>query len=322
MKKKYGNGFRLLTAVLLSALLLTGCGAAKDSASATAIMEMETSSTQSYSVAESGTGSYYQYDTEGAEMAVEEGDAQNSEDVAVTGSRKLIRTVDMSVETKEFDALMTALETQVQELGGYIERLDTYNGSVYSGYSGSRDASLTLRIPQNKLNGFLESVSDICNVVRRSDSVEDVTLSYVDMESHRDALKTEQGRLLELLEQAESLEDILVIEERLTSIRYQLESMESKLRIMDNQVEYSTVYLAVNEVRELTPVEEQTTAQRIAEGFVGSLKDIGDGAVELFVWFVTNLPHLMLWAAVIVVIVLVIKRLRRRRKAKKEAGKS
>lgn len=322
MKKKYGNEFGILTAVLFSALLFTGCGASKDAASATAIMEMETASTQSYSVAESGTGSYYQYDTEGAEMAVEESDMQNSEDVAVSDSRKLIRTVDMSVETKEFDELMTALETQAEQLGGYIERLDTYNGSAYSGYRGSRDASLTLRIPQSKLDDFLESVSDICNVIHRSDSVEDVTLTYVDMESHRDALKTEQGRLLELLERAESMEDILVIEERLTDIRYQLDSMESKLRVIDNQVEYSTVYLSVEEVRELTPVEEQTTAERITEGFAESLKDIGDGAMELFVWFVINLPHLVIRAAVIVVIVLIVRKQHRRRKAKKEAAKS
>mgnify|MGYP002226154573 CR=1 FL=1 len=85
-----------------------------------------------------------------------------------------------------------------------------------------------------------------------------MTLTYVDLQSHRDALQTEQERLLQLLEQAESIEDIITIEQRLSDVRYQLESMESQLRSYDNQVDYSTVYLYIDEVEVYTPVEEET----------------------------------------------------------------
>lgn len=315
--------FRGLALCLLTTMLLTGCGASESYSTASTDMAAE----ESYKGAIAyGTESYYGKDNG---MSLEE--SAGSTDItsaeggtespnAAATNRKLIKTVDMSVETKEFESLMTTLEARVKELGGYIEILDTYNGSAYSGYRSSRDASITLRIPQDRLEEFLKSVSDICNVVRRSDSVEDVTLTYVDMQSHRDALKTEQSRLLELMEQAESLEDILTIEERLTNIRYQLESMESRLRTMDNQVDYSTVYLSVSEVKELTPVEEKTTGERIVEGFVDSLKDVRDDAVDFFVWFVINLPHLVIWTIVIAVIVLIIRKIRRKRKAKKEAA--
>ena len=56
-------------------------------------------------------------------------------------------------------------------------------------------------------------------------------------------LETEQQRLLELLETAESLDDILTIESRLTEVQYELDSKESQLRTYDNQIDYSTVYL-------------------------------------------------------------------------------
>ncbi|MGN0166718.1 MAG: DUF4349 domain-containing protein [Acetatifactor sp.] len=320
MGRKRGNGFRALMVGVLMAMLLAGCGTSKSDS--TAFMEIAETSGETYSNFAAGVGSYYGKDAgESPEEAVSDG-TEGAEAAVYADNRKLIKTVDMSVETKEFDTLMETLEARVQELGGYIENLDTYNGSVYSGYRSSRNASMTLRIPQDRLEEFLKTISDICNVIRRSDSVEDVTLTYVDLESHRDALKTEQSRLLELLEQAESMEDILVIEERLTNIRYQLESMESSLRTIDNQVNFSTIYLSVSEVKELTPVEEKTTGQRIAEGFVESLKDVGNGAVEVFVWVVVNLPHLVVWAAVIALIVLLFRKCRRKKKAQKEAAKN
>lgn len=313
MKKK----MMTMLAVCLSAVLMTGCGAGSKSTMSESMAGNWSASMDSMEFemnAGDMGGSYY-----GESM--EEGSARATENGQIWTDRKLIRNVNLEVETKEYDAMMSSLETQIQGLGGYIENMDSYNGSNYSGYRNSRYANLTIRIPQTKMDTFLAVMPDICNVVRRSDSVDDVTLTYVDMESHRDALKTEQTRLLELLEQAESLEDILTIEERLTTVRYQLESMESQLRAMDNQVQFSTVYLSISEVKELTPVEEveETAWQRISEGFMHSLRSIGHGFAEFGIWFVIHIPQLAIWAAVITAIVLLIKRHRKKKAAQKTA---
>ena len=55
-------------------------------------------------------------------------------------------------------------------------------------------------------------VSEIGNVTQKNESVEDVTLQYVDVESRKKALETEQERLMELLSSAENMEDLLAIE--------------------------------------------------------------------------------------------------------------
>ncbi len=249
------------------------------------------------------------------------GNTGTSDATAKFDGRKLIKTVDMDVETKEYDLVMSKLEQQINSLGGYIERSDAYNGSTYSGRYNERYAYMTIRIPKDKLNAFLETVSGISNVVRRSDNVEDVTLQYVDMESRRDTLKIEQERLLALLKQADDLESIIVLEERLSEVRYQLESMESQLRTLDNQVDYSTVNLNVSEVKELTPVAEQTVLERIAEGFKDSLEDIGDDAVDFAVWFVINIPYFVVWGVVLAVLGIIIHLLgkrSRRLRAEKE----
>lgn len=90
---------------------------------------------------------------------------------------------------------------------------------------------------------------------------------------------------------------------------------------MDNQVQYSTVYLNISEVKELTPieVEEETAWQRISEGFMDSLRSIGHGLAEFGIWFLIHIPQLVIWAAVIAVIVLLVRKRRKRKAAKKAA---
>ena len=239
-------------------------------------------------------------------------------------NRKLIKTVNMRVETKEFDALLTGLSDQISSCGGYVEQMETYNGSIYNDRSYERSASMTIRIPEAQLEDFLNAVSGLGNVIRRSEAVEDVTLAYVDLESHKEALETEQSRLLELLEKAETVEDIITIEQRLSEVRYQLESMESQLRTYDNKISYSTVYLDIEEVKELTPVVEETVWQRISGGFVKSVHSVADGFVEFVIWLLVNSPFLVIWAVVITLVVLLLRFGRRKRaacKAVKEAAK-
>jgi hypothetical protein len=99
-------------------------------------------------------------------------------------------------------------------------------------------------------------------------------------------------------------------------VRYELERYASYLRTLENQVSYATVHLSITEVKEYTPVmeEEPTVWQRIATGFTRSLKDIGNGVKEIFVWFIINLPHLLIWGGIGAAVVVLL----RKRKAGKQ----
>ncbi|MBQ8822772.1 MAG: DUF4349 domain-containing protein [Lachnospiraceae bacterium] len=313
MKKK----IKLLVLSMVLALGLSACGgsAATDSAWNESKAEMSTSAAAPETMYDSEMGF-----SDGTSMEVTE-EASGSQTTALT-DRKLIKTVDMSVETKEYDNLLAAVENKVKSLGGYIENMETYNGSAYSSYRSSRNANMTLRIPQESLDAFLEEISAISNVVRHSENVDDVTLQYVDLSSHKEVLLAEQERLLELIEQADTIEDIITLENRLSDIRYQIESMESQLRTYDNKVTYSTVYLYIDEVKELTPVKEETVWERITGGFAESIDDIVYDITEAFIWFVVNIPYLLIWAVVIIVVVLVLKKIKKRtiRMKKQEAA--
>lgn len=323
-KKRWTTG---LLAAIMALGLMTACGA--PGSASDSVQQVYTNSAggmfeeaaESYDMDSLGMDTYYS-SAESKPESGSEGQLQESDAASQQSDRKLIRTVNMSVETREFDSVMGTLEQRVTELGGYIESMDTYNGSVYSSSRSNRKASMTARIPANQLNGFLSEVSEISNVTRRSENVQDVTLDYVDLASHKKTLQAEHDRLLELMEQAEYIEDIITIEQRLSNVQYQIESMEAQLRTYDNKVDYSTVYLDVSEVQELTPVQEETLWERISGGFMEDLEKIGNGALEIAIWLLVHIPTLVLCALGITLFIIWIRwcQKRDRRKAEKRAG--
>lgn len=290
----------LILAVLL-AVTLCGCSSA---------VSKDMAVDNYYSAPESGAAGIYDGANEKVEMP--------SNINAPLTDRKLIKTVDLNAETEDLDALLEAVTQRVTELGGYVENQRVYNGSAYSSRR-SRSASMTIRIPADMLEGFVDHVASHTNIVSRYVNVDDVTLAYVATESRVAALETEQARLLELMAKAETMSDLLEVEARLTDVRYELESVTTQMNVLKNQVSYGTVNLNVDEVVEYTPVEEETFWQRISGGFMDSLRGIGDGIVECTVFVLANLPYLLLIGAGVAAIVFLVKRSIRKRKAKKNS---
>ena len=222
-------------------------------------------------------------------------------------SEKLIRTVTMSLQTKEFETLLSYLDGKVAELGGYIQNSQIYGNSMDT--YGYRSASMTLRIPQDKLDLFVSGVGENATVVRKSENAENVTLQYADTEARLTALKIEQERFLALLEKADSVDSIIAIEEHLTELRYEIESYASILKVYDNKVSYSTVTLDISEVKRITPVEQDPTLlTRMKDGLSDSWYRLKDNMGDFLVWVVSNIIALIIWAVVIVVAVRFIKK--------------
>jgi len=297
-------------AVLLLASILAGCGGAGKSASAgtRTFMAESAQAPAAMNAAAMDSGA-------GLTTTAEEGAA-----LQVPENRKWIVTVYLNAETEDLDAMTAALNEQISSLNGYVEDQHVNNGSAYSSRR-YRSASLTVRIPAEDVDSFTQKVSSLANVVSQEKNLKDVTLNYTTTENRVKALQTEESRLLELMAQADNMSDLLEIEGRLTDVRYELENYGSQLKLFDNQIDYATIYLSIDEVQEYTPVQEPTTWERIRDGFKRSLKGVGEGAVDIAVFLLANLPYLVVYAIVAVAAVFMIRRCHLRRKAKKSAPK-
>lgn len=289
----------LVLCVLLLMTALVGCGAARDAAYA-----VDKDAVPEYAPEEYGSisdGSFYRY-SNGYETPNATEAAAPTEQGDVSTNRKLIRTISLNLETEEYDVLLDGISERIAACGGYVESMNA--DTRYS--SDSRYATMMIRVPANRLDEFVTSVSGISNVVQRSERTEDVTLSYVDLQSHATALRTEQERLISLLAEAENLTEILEIEDRLTDVRYELEYMESQLRTYDNLVEYATVNLSVSEVKKLTQTVEKGFWEKIGDGFTDSLNDVWEGLKSFFSFLIIAVPYLLVIAVIVGVILLVI----------------
>ncbi|MBO5543572.1 MAG: DUF4349 domain-containing protein, partial [Oscillospiraceae bacterium] len=148
-----------------------------------------------------------------------------------------------------------------------------------------------------------------------------VTSQYYDSEARLKAYRTQEERLLEMMELAESVEDVITIEDRLTELRYQIESIQSRLNNWDRRVSYSAIYLTVKEVREYTPEEvvNPSYGEELSLALKQGLRNAGEFVKNLLVFLVEALPLLIILLPLAwLVIWLLLKLIRRAGKGRAE----
>lgn len=315
----------LLVLVLCFSFLLTGCGA---SSSKMESASMDVAYTNGFYGNSSSSRIYMNSmkdmainDSYMEEAIVEESKPIESSSTTskqnVLDSQKLIRTVNMAIETIEFDKTLQIVKDRVSELNGYIESSD-YNKRGNS----LNHQTLTIRLPFDKVDAFIETIGNIATITRNNDFIEDVTLEYTDTTSRISSLKIEYDSLNKLLEQADSLETIIALQNRLTEVRYELENYESKLRLYDNLISYSTIHLDIQEEYYISPIEEdESVFSRIKTGLSDTFYDLKTNGEDFIVWFVVSLPYLVIYAIVLTIGVVIIRKVRKNKKAKKENKK-
>ncbi len=256
------------------------------------------------------------YEEAAGTAALSSGNSADSDSaIPLPENRKWVITMSISMETEDLDSTLSQISKKIQSLGGYAES-QSVSGTSSAG--SGRYAYLTVRIPAEQADEFAADVSGMTNVTSSSRNVEDITLSYSDTEGRVTALETEQTRLLELMEQAENMSDLLEIEERLTEVRYQLENYTSALRLYDNQVNYATVNLRITQVEKYTPVQERSFWEKVTDGLSDSIADLGQIIVDFIACVIIDLPYLVVIALIAWAVIAIVRHQIRRHRAKKQ----
>ena len=213
---------------------------------------------------------------------------------------KIIRQGELNIQTEQFDQSVEALNQLMASCGGYFE-----SASVYGG--GSRDANArrrgeyVVRVPAERYDHFLSSTGQLGYVTSKSESSQDVGERYYDTEARLKTQRTKQERLLALLERSETMEDIIVLENALSEVEYQIEQYSSELNRYDALVGFSTFYVYLNEVGRVTEEVGETASlgQRMAAGVQASFLGLGQGFQDLLIWMSYNLVLVVILAVVI-----------------------
>lgn len=288
---------------VLLAVFAAGCSSGSKSSAPHAAADQR--SVVQDSAEKSGAGDVKMNGTEDR-AAAESGETASS---VSESARKVVKTAQLSIETLDYEKSTSDFENTVASYGGYIE-----NSSVEGmrlGSSGSkRNASYTARVPADRLGEFLNSAGSVGTVVSRSTGGEDVTQSYYDTDTRLKSLKTEQARLLELMQKAEKIDDVLSIEQRLTDVQTQIEQLTGELKKMDSLVSLATVTVSISEVEAITEPAAEGFGGQIASVFHSSIQAFVQAARSVFLVLIAVLPFAAA-AAVIVGIVLFVRKRKR-----------
>lgn len=220
--------------------------------------------------------------------------------------QKLIRRVDFTIKTMEFEKVVENLQALTASVNGRVEYLSQY-GDKDSG--AMRNATLTLRIPSDQLDAFLTDAENVGNITSYTNQVEDVTESYYDIETRLNTQLAKMERLQALMAEATEVSDLIEIESSIADTQYMIDYYQGQLNGMDDKVDFSTVTVYVQETR-VAETKEASFFERIGSGISDSVEDGLEFLGDAVVFILSMLP----WIAVVVIIVVVVKAVRKKKK--------
>lgn len=282
----------IITACLAVAVLIGGAYGVGSSLSA------NKSSSNEIEIGDNGAYSY-----NNSNGTNENGKADSINNMAAV-TQKLIKKASVSIDTKNSDELIKKINSQVKSLNGYTSSLSQNKQSEYIA------VSTNVSIPADNLDSFLDFLEKSGTVTSKNVETTDVTDGYTDTESQITALETEEKALLAMLAKCETVQDSISVQDRLTSVRGDLESLRAQKKNYDRRIAYSEVSISISEVDRVKKAPTSFGSQ-VSEKFSESLYNIGQFFKNLGVFILGASPYLVIAAVVIIVIVLIVKRKRK-----------
>ena len=270
---------------LPSVTLFSGGSASSTAAAYEAAPELAT-----YSMADAGGSADRAVNTSGSTLLTS-GNVENDTAARTADNAKIIYTTYLSIETKDYDWAYQQLNDTLSSVDGYLESSSEYTDSTDS----TRTLSLTLRVPESSYDAFVDAAEQAGSVTSKSQSTDDVTTQYMDIEARLDNLTAQRTRLQELQASADNLTDLLQIESSLSDVQYQIESYQSQLNWYSQQVSYCTVNITLDEVETLTT--GTSFAARLADAAKNGWSNFTAGAQAVVVFLMGAWPAIVIGAA-------------------------
>jgi hypothetical protein len=210
--------------------------------------------------------------------------------------RKIISTARIDLITDDFCTSRSQLEVLVSQqkltaLGGFITQ------SSIGGSSGSyRDAMWVIRLPQDKLEAFIDDVTAVAELVQSVSGAQDVTDQYVDLSARLTNKQREEARLLSHLEKSGTLPDTLLLEKELSRVREEVERIQGQLNVLTSASDLATVTINLRERARYVPpskTEPTTFFSAVSSSFFGSYSRMIEFLQGLAIILVAIVPWIL-----------------------------
>jgi hypothetical protein len=253
------------------------------------------------------------------------GPANTNVTVQQVQERLIIRNGNISVAVEDTKAAQDNIEGLVAQYAGEGAFVVSRNesGGVPG---GSPYINMSIRVPVNRFDEVMDFVADLAaegTTPNRNESGQDVTEEYVDLQARLGSLEAARDRLQEIMEEAQTTEDLLMAEQQLTMREAEIESIQGRMQFLAESAALSRIDINLEPYVLSQPVDTRwrpaETIRRALDNLVDSLRDFAD---FLIIFVISVLPWLLLFGAVIYGVVRFILwrvRIGRERRADREA---
>ena len=249
-----------------------------------------------------------------ASMPILSAEEQATVAESAASERLFVRSAVRELHSDTFDATYQSIGDLVEEYNGHVVT-DTLTGQ-----EGARDATIAADVPTAELDAFLQALDFVAEVTYSSVNSEDISDNYYDAQGRLETLRLERDRLNELISTASDSAELQALDSQLKDVYAQIDTLESKLRNFDSQLEYARVDIVLREGAPLaaTAITGGTnTGSAASQGLNRSMEAIGSFFHDMGVSLAVIAPYAGIAVAVALVVGLIwlgISRLNRRRR--------
>lgn len=186
-----------------------------------------------------------------------------------------------------------------------------HNGFVQSSSemltTNSPMMSIEVRVPVDGFDALLTDIEQVGTLLSRSTNSEDVTMQVVDLEARLKSMRLEEQAYQRILLQAKKIPDVLQVQQRLTDIRGQIESMQAQYKTLREQVAYSTVNITLQQSAAFaSEVQDKGWLGETWASALRALKAGGRATVIAVIWLVIMSPF---WLVPLLILWLIVRKL-------------
>lgn len=231
--------------------------------------------------------------------------------VEETAESKIIRTVSLSLGSGTFTQDLETLQGLCEEAGGWISYISVSGDEAQA----SRRASLTLRVPEEKLDAFLQGAGELGRIISQTETAQDVTASYQDIAARLATQQAKMERLQALMSETATLSELLELESAIADTQYTLDSLQSQLNQTDDQVAYATVDISLREESSADAVttRELSLGERLLAGLKTGWDTFWSFCKDMLVFLSAALPYLVALAVIVIPARIIIRKKRHER---------
>ncbi len=206
---------------------------------------------------------------------------------------KIIENAWLSYETTRFNETIGFVNEQITLYEGVLERSSRGQSSSSYGFIGEY-LSMTIRIPQDSLESFINKLNEYNGLYLQSEEIErvDVTKVFRDNETRIAVLAEEEEALRNMLQEQGSLEEILQIRTRLAEVIAEREIYENDNNYYNEQANFSSIDLHIQQADRAHARDVHGFWDRLSNAFVDSFYRFIAVAQDLVVGLIYLLPYL------------------------------